>query len=189
MAKIDVTQISGYAEMSAEDKVKALEAFEYSDNASEITKLKNLISKTNTEAKEWKDKYNSKLSESEQKDESEKEEREKLQKELEGLRRDKIISEHTAELCGLGYGRDLAVATATAYVDGDMKTVFANHKTFQAEHDKAYKEELLKSTPIPGGGDGNGAVSANYTQLAAEAQAAGNYSEAAYYLRLSQSSN
>lgn len=29
MAKIDTSKITGYAEMSAEDKLKALEAFEY----------------------------------------------------------------------------------------------------------------------------------------------------------------
>lgn len=189
MAKIDVNLIEGYADMSAEDKVAALEAFEYTDNTSEITRLKNLNSKANSEAKEWKDKYNSTLSESEQKNIQDEENRKKLEKELEDLKRDKVISEHTAELCGLGYSRELAEATAKAYVEGDMKTVFANQKTFQAEHDKAYKEELLKGTPLPGGGDGNGAVGANYTQMAAEAQAAGNYSEAAYYLRLAQTSN
>lgn len=31
MAKIDVTQIEGYAEMSAEDKLKALEGFDIPD--------------------------------------------------------------------------------------------------------------------------------------------------------------
>ena len=36
MAKIDTSKITGYAEMSAEDKLKALEAFEYEDNAAEL---------------------------------------------------------------------------------------------------------------------------------------------------------
>ena len=36
MAKIDTSKIPGYAEMSAEDKLKALEAFEYDDNAAEV---------------------------------------------------------------------------------------------------------------------------------------------------------
>lgn len=40
MAKIDTNQIKGYAEMSLEDKLKALEAFEYNDNASELEKQK-----------------------------------------------------------------------------------------------------------------------------------------------------
>ena len=39
MAKIDTSKITGYAEMSAEDKLKALEAFEYEDNAAELEKL------------------------------------------------------------------------------------------------------------------------------------------------------
>ena len=40
MAKIDTSKIPGYAEMSAEDKLKALEAFEYDDNAAEVERLK-----------------------------------------------------------------------------------------------------------------------------------------------------
>ena len=45
MAKIDTSKITGYAEMSAEDKLKALEAFEYEDNAAELDKQKAAVSK------------------------------------------------------------------------------------------------------------------------------------------------
>ena len=40
MAKIDTSRIAGYADMSLEDKLKALEAFEYNDNASELESRK-----------------------------------------------------------------------------------------------------------------------------------------------------
>jgi hypothetical protein len=36
MAKIDTTKIEGYSEMTAEEKLAVLEAFEVEDNASEI---------------------------------------------------------------------------------------------------------------------------------------------------------
>ena len=45
MAKIDTSKIPGYADMSAEDKLKALEGFEYEDNAAEVERLKNANSK------------------------------------------------------------------------------------------------------------------------------------------------
>ena len=61
MAKIDTSKITGYAEMSAEDKLKALEAFEYEDNAAELEKQKAAVSKANSEAAEWKRKHNALL--------------------------------------------------------------------------------------------------------------------------------
>lgn len=63
MAKIDTSKITGYAEMSAEDKLKALEAFEYEDNAAELEKQKAAVSKANSEAAEWKRKHNALLGE------------------------------------------------------------------------------------------------------------------------------
>ena len=67
MAKIDTSKITGYAEMSAEDKLKALEAFEYEDNVAELEKQKAAVSKANSEAAEWKRKHNALLGEDEKK--------------------------------------------------------------------------------------------------------------------------
>ena len=51
MAKIDTTKIEGYAGMTAERKLAALEAFELPDNNSaELERLKNAVSKANSEA-------------------------------------------------------------------------------------------------------------------------------------------
>ena len=184
MTKIDVTQINGYAEMSDADKIKALEGFEYNDNSAELEKLKGLNSKANSEAKEWKDKYNSTLSDAEKKKNEESKKISDMETELAELRKEKTISSHKAELIGLGYSAELAEATAKAYVKNDMATVFANQKAFQAEHDKAYKAELLMGTSMPSGG--GSAANVDYAKKAQEAQAMGNYTEAAYYTRLSQ---
>ena len=91
MAKIDTNQIKGYAEMSLEDKLKALEAFEYNDNASELEKQKAAVSKANSEAAEWKRKHNALLSEDEQKKQKQEEDIAAMQKELDELRRDKTV--------------------------------------------------------------------------------------------------
>ena len=82
MAKIDTSRIAGYADMSLEDKLKALEAFEYNDNASELEKQKAAVSKANSEAAEWKRKHNALLSEDEQK----KQQQYKLHKHRHGIR-------------------------------------------------------------------------------------------------------
>lgn len=58
MAKIDTSKIEGYAEMTPEQKLAALEGFEYEDNSAELEKQKNALSKANSEAAEWKRKHN-----------------------------------------------------------------------------------------------------------------------------------
>ena len=39
MARIDVSTIDGYANMSAEEKLAALEAYEYDDHSAELADL------------------------------------------------------------------------------------------------------------------------------------------------------
>ena len=67
MAKIDVSSIDGYENMTAEEKIKTLEAFEYNDNSTELEKYKSAASKANSEAASWKKKHNELLSEDERK--------------------------------------------------------------------------------------------------------------------------
>ena len=74
MAKIDITKIEGYAGMTPEQKIAALEAFEFEDNSSELERYKNALTKANSEAAEWKRKHNDKLSEEEQQKQASEEE-------------------------------------------------------------------------------------------------------------------
>ena len=84
MAKIDTSKIDGYADMSAEDKLKALESFEYEDNAAELERQKNALSKANSEAAEWKRKHNALLSEDEKKKQEDADKLAQMEKELSG---------------------------------------------------------------------------------------------------------
>lgn len=52
--KIDTLSIEGYSEMSAEEKLAALEAYEMPDQTSEIERYKNAQSKSASEAADWK---------------------------------------------------------------------------------------------------------------------------------------
>lgn len=154
MAKIDISKIEGYDKMTPEEKLAALEGFEYEDNSAELERTKNALSKSNSEAAEWRKKHNALLSEEEKKKQEDAENLAQMQKELEALRKDKTVSEYTASLIAQGYAEALAKETATAMADGDTAKVFANQAKFIAEHDKALKAELLKGTPKPAGGEG-----------------------------------
>ena len=149
MAKIDTSRIAGYADMSLEDKLKALEAFEYNDNASELEKQKAAVSKANSEAAEWKRKHNALLSEDEQKKQREQEEREELQNKYDKLLRESVIAKNKAKLVALGYDESLADETAEAMADGDSEKVFANQQKHLASFEKKVRAEALKNTPKP----------------------------------------
>lgn len=175
--KIDTTKIAGYAEMSAEEKLKALEAFEYDD----AERVKGLLSKANAEAAEWKRKHHELLSE----DEKQKQEREEsisaMQKELDELRTAKTVSEFTAKLVSQGYDEALAADTAKAMAAGDSAKVFANQQKFLDAYTQRMKAEILKNTPTPQGG---GASGLDYKKKIEEARAAGDVAAEAYYTRL-----
>lgn len=185
MAKIDVSKIDGYESMTAEEKLAALEGFEYNDNAAELEKAKKAVTKANGEAAEWKRKHSELLSEEERNRLARDEEFNQLKSEVETLRADKALSEHKARLVALGYDSDLAEAGAKALAEGDHAAFFEHQKKFLESHDKAVEADLLKRTPTPPPGNG-GNPEVDYSKKAADAQAAGNYSEAAYYMRLAQ---
>ena len=157
MAKI-TDRIAGYAEMSAEDKLKALEALEEADNSAELERMKNAVSKANSEAAAWKKKHNELLGEEERKKQEQADHLAQVEKELADLRREKTISEYAAKFLGMGYEESLAKETAQAMADGDTEKVFANQVKFNDALKKAAIADKLKSTPRPGAGSDGGTV-------------------------------
>lgn len=149
MAKIDVTQIEGYAEMSAEDKLKALEGFDIPDPDYSGYVKKDVFDKTASELAEKKKQLKDKMTEDEQKAQKEQEEREELQSKYEKLLRESEVSKHKAKLVALGYDETLADETAVAMVDGDMEKVFANQKKHLDSVEKRVRADALKDTPKP----------------------------------------
>lgn len=185
MAKIDTSKITGYAEMSAEDKLKALEAFEYEDNAAELEKQKAAVSKANSEAAEWKRKHNALLGEDEKKKQEQEEKFANMEKELSELREAKRVSEFKAKFIAQGYDEVLAEDTAKAMADGDSAKVFANQSKFLEEYAKKVKADAIKKTPKPGAGSGSGTEGAvDYGKKIEEAQKNGDFTAVAYYTRL-----
>ena len=176
MAKIDTSLIEGYADMTPEQKLAALEAFEYEDNAAELEKQKNALSKANSEAAEWKRKHNALLSEEEKKKQEDADKLAQMEQELADLRKGKTVSEYKAKFVAQGYDEALAEETAQAFADGDSAKVFANQSKFL--------EEYAKKTPKPTPGAGSGGGAIDYDKKIEEAQKNGDLTAVAYYNRL-----
>lgn len=149
MAKIDVSKIEGYADMTPEQKIAALEAFETADPDYTGWVKKDVFDKTASELAAKKKELNAKLSEDEQAKQKEQEEREKLQNAYNELLRENQISKFKAELLGMGYEDKLAADTAQAMADGDTAKVFANQKKQMEIVQKNARAEVLKNTPKP----------------------------------------
>ena len=155
MAKIDVSTIDGYADMTAEEKLAALESFEYDDHSTELAdleKIRDAKDKANKEAAEYKKQL--KALQDQQKTGSTKADATiaQLQAQIDELTRQNTISSYTAQFVALGYDAELAKATAIATADGDVATVFENQQKFLEQHDKDVKANILKQTPGPSKG-------------------------------------
>jgi hypothetical protein len=123
--------------------------------------MKSALDKATSEAAGYKKQLRERMSEEEAKAARDAEEREKeaeehakVLAELEQLRADRVIDQHTAKFLALGYDEKLARETAKAMASGDTELVFKNQAKFIADREKALKAEILKSTPTPPAGDG-----------------------------------
>ena len=154
MAKIDISKIEGYEKLSADEKVKLLESFEYDDGSSEIERYKNAVSKANSEAAEWKKKHNAQLSEDEKKKQETADYIAMLEKQNKELLEKETIATYKADLLKIGYSEELADATAKALANGDIAKAIKNQASFVDEQKKAVLAEAVKETPVPPVGNG-----------------------------------
>lgn len=153
--RIDVTKIEGYESLSVEEKLAALEAYEYDDHSAELEdlgKYKEAMDKATHEAAEFKKQV--KALQDQQKTGNSKADTTiaELQRQVADLTRQNTIASYTAQFTALGYDAELAQATAIATADGDVATVFENQRKFLEQHDKDTKAAILKQTPKPGQG-------------------------------------
>jgi len=153
--RIDVTKIEGYESLSVEEKLAALEAYEYDDHSAELEdlgKYKEAMDKATHEAAEFKKQV--KALQDQQKTGNSKADSTiaELQQQVAELTRQNTIASYTAQFTALGYDAELAQATAIATADGDVATVFENQRKFLEQHDKDTKAAILKQTPKPGQG-------------------------------------
>lgn len=156
MAKIDLTKIEGYADMTPEQKLAALEAFELP--APDYTGYvpKTVFDKKASEAAKYKEQLDGKMTEDEKANKEKEEKMAALEDEVATLKREKTISGFKAKFIAEGYDEELATKTAEALEKGDNETVFANHKKFLEAFEKKIRTDALGNVGKPPAGDGNG---------------------------------
>jgi hypothetical protein len=140
--------------MTIEEINAALEGIELpTDNSAEIDRLKNALSKSNSEAANYKKQLNEKLTAEELKAKEDAEKWDALVKERDELLREKTIAGHKAKYLALGYEEKLATETAEAMANGELDKVFANQKKHIESVEKKIRADVLKETPKPEGGN------------------------------------
>lgn len=147
--KIDVSKIEGYAAMTAEEKLKALEGYDMPDPDYSGYVKKDVFDKTASELAAKKKELTEKLTEDEKKKQKEQEERTELQEKYDKLLHESEVAKFKAKLLGMGYEDKLAGETAEAMADGDTEKVFANQKKHLDSVEKKVRAEALKDTPKP----------------------------------------
>ena len=174
--KIDTGKIAGYADMSTEEKLAALEGLELEIPApdhGEMQKLKEAVSRANSEAAEYKKQLRAKLSDDEAKAAQDAEEREAILKELEGLKRDKAVGTYQAKFLSLGYDAQSAEKAAKALQAGDFDTVFAAQEAFIETAKKSAVAQSLKNQPSLTNGNPLGGENVENAMLSSLRKAAG----------------
>lgn len=160
--KIDVSKISGFDGMTAEEKVAALLGLDVPEEV-DLTKFvsKETADKYASEAAELKKQLRSKQSEEETKKMEEEANRKALEEKYNQLLERTTIAEHKSKYLSLGYDDKLAEDTAKALYAGDMEKVFANSAKHQSDLEKKIKADVLKGTPKP---DGAGSADKSITK-------------------------
>ena len=142
-------QIENYENMTVEEKLAALEAYE-PDMSGFVAK--SAFDKTASELAAAKKSIREKMTEDEAKAAKDAEDRAALEARVKELEHERAVNGYMAAYTAMGYDEKLAKATAEALANGDTKTVFENQKAFQATREKALRAEILKATPAPSAG-------------------------------------
>ena len=152
MSKINIASIEGYENMTAEEKVAALESYEIeipkpATDSDEVIKLKNALSNANSQAAEYKRALREKQSEQERA-EAERAEREAARDaEIKELRRDKTVSGYLANCLSLGYSNELAQRAAEAMADNDAAAIMECQREFLEAKQKEIEAAALNKQP------------------------------------------
>ena len=170
-------KIDGYENMTAEEKLAAIEAYDPTKNG---WVSKETLDKATSEAAGYKKALKDAQASANQASDTQK----SLEERIQELEKERAISGAVAKYVGLGYSPELAQSSATALINGDFETLFQDQQTVLEAAKKSAGIEQLKQTPKPAGGVGSQVT--DYGKLIADAQARGDFAGVAYYTRLQQ---
>lgn len=147
--KLDVSQIQGYSEMTAEQKLKALEEYEIPEPDFSGYVKKELFDKTASELSKKTKELRQKMSDDEAQKLKEQEEKEEITEKYNKLLRETEIEKNKSKLIAMGYEEKLASDTAEAIIDGNYEKVIANQKKHLDAYAKTVRSKALDDTPKP----------------------------------------
>ena len=114
---------------------------------SEVEKLKNALSKANSEAAEYRRMLREKQTEQERAEADRLEQEKSMREELEMLRKEKAITDYTNKALEVGFDADTAAQAANAMANGDMNAVFDALKAFCEATKTRLENEALNRQP------------------------------------------
>lgn len=151
MAQIDTSKIEGYADMTPEQKVAALESYAIADPDYSGYVKKDVFDKTASELAQTKKDLKARMTEEEKQKAEAEAELKRYKEQAETLQREKNIADNKAKFISIGYDDALATETAEALEKGDYATLFKNHQTVIENVKKIAKGEAMASTTPPAG--------------------------------------
>lgn len=147
--------IENYENMTTEEKLAALEAYE-PDMSQYVAK--SVFDKKASEAAELGKQLKARMTEDEAKKAQDAADRAALEARVKELETERMVNGYVTAYLAMGYDEKMAKSSATALANGDMDTVFKNQKAFAEAREKDLRAELLKQTPPPAAGNGEGAM-------------------------------
>ena len=123
----------------------------------EIARLKNALSKANSESAELKKQLRSRMSEDEAAKADNDAKWAEMEEKVARLEREKTESIYKAKYLAMpGFDEKLAEETAKAMAAGNTDKVFENQQKAYAAYEKQLRAELVKKDPRPDGAGGSG---------------------------------
>ena len=139
------------------------------DQTDEVKRLKEALSKSNSENAEWKKKHRDALSEEEKKAQETADLIKQLQERNATLERESGLAKHKAKFLAMGYDDALATDAAAAMVDGDTEKLFSYQQKHQEALEKKIRADALKGTPKPVPNKADGAMTLeNFRKMSAQ---------------------
>lgn len=152
MAKIDVSTIEGYENMTTEEKLAALENLNLPEENHKGYVKKDVFDKTASELAGYKKQLREKLSEEEQNRLEQEEKFTDLESKYNKLLEESTVSKFKSKFLAQGYDEALAEDTANAMLKGDYDKIFENQQKHLEAVEKKIKADLMKETKKPEGG-------------------------------------
>lgn len=171
MPNIDTTTIEGYENMTPEEKIAALEAFE-------IPNMDDFVPKADYDKMKASSERNASDAA------GKKRENKTLSDRIAELERKDKIATAKDEYIKTGFSAEMALATAEAFVDGKMDIVQQNILSYASSLAEKQKDADLKQTPPPPAGGNPNPGNVNYDEEIQKALESGDYAKAAYYSRI-----